>query len=155
MKHKAPILISILSIALFTSAVAAHDNFSKKRGDGGNMNNGIRAMKQLDLTDIQKEQLKELYSQRKEGVSTGRSQRNEIRNLINLGDVNNAAEIAATQARERVANIAETKQAVAAILTAEQLTELNTLQAERQLKREERAQRRADRRVAKADTSTS
>lgn len=145
-KNSLPMILSIFSIVLFTSAVAAHDTFSNKRGNGGQFNNGIRAMKQLDLNDEQRAQLKELLGQRKETATLARSQRNEVRDLIDAGDVNTAAEIAATLARERVTTMAEKQMAIEAILTPEQLEELNSLQAERQLKREQRAERRTARR---------
>lgn len=145
-ENSLPLIISIFSVILFTSVVAAHDNFSNKRDNGSQLYNGVKTMKQLDLSDEQKAQIKDLFGQRKELAAEAQTQRSEIRSLIEAGDINAAAEIAATQARARVTNISEKKLAVESILTPEQLTELNTLQAERQLKREQRAEKRASRR---------
>ena len=153
-KNKTPLLISILSIALFTSAVAAHDAFSNKRGKGNQMNYVVKSMKQLDLTDDQKAQLKEIFGERGKRRHASfdlQTKNNDVRNLIEQGDVNAASDIAARQARELVNKLAETKLAIESILTPEQLENLKTLQEERQLKRQERAQRRAERNILRAE----
>lgn len=154
-KNSKPILISILSVALFTSVVGAHDAFSDNRGKNNQIRNGIKAMKQLDLSEEQQSQLKELTSQRKEVAIEARSQRNQIQDLIESGDVNGAAEIAASQARERVSKMADKKMAIEAILTPEQLQQLSDLKAQRQAKIEERLQKRATRRAEKSETTNS
>lgn len=141
-----PIAISLLAIVFFTSVAAAQDGRGGRSDKGAQAFEGVRAMKQLDLTDEQKAQIKELSAQRKTASVDFRTQQQEIRDLVEAGDVNAAAEVAATQARTRVTNMAEQKMAFEAILTAEQLEQLKTQQAERQLKREQRIEKRQSRR---------
>ena len=160
-KHIASIIISILSITFITSAAIARDFDSKHRFKGGQMHHGMKIMKHLDLTDDQKDQMKVLFGGRDERRNTRlefRSQSKEVRDLIDAGDFNTAADIAANLARERVNKMAETKLAMESILTPDQLEKLKSLraerQSERQANRESRQQRRADRRSSE-DKSTS
>ncbi|MBX2847569.1 MAG: hypothetical protein KTR16_04565 [Acidiferrobacterales bacterium] len=149
-----PILISILSVAVFTGAVGAHQALSDNRSKRAEIYSSIKALRQLDLSEDQKNQIKAQFQQRKENSLDTLNQRKEVLSLIEAGDVDSAAEIAATRARTRVANIAEKKIALEAILSPEQLDQLNALIAERQIKRQEWAEKRAAKRAARAKTAT-
>lgn len=156
-KNIVPIIIGFLSIAFIANAASAQNPHSKKRFQGDYMSYNMKTLKQLDLTDDQKEQMKTLFGGRDERRNTRlefRSQSEEVRDLIDAGDFNAAAEAAASLARERVNKIAETKLAMESILTPDQLEKLKSIRAERQANRESRQQRRADRHSSE-DESTS
>ena len=160
-KNIAPIIIGFLSIAFIVSAASAQNHHSKNRFQDSYMSYSMKALKHLDLTDDQKDQMKTLFGgrdERKNAMLEFRSQSEEVRDLIEAGDFNAAAEVAANLARERVNKIAETKLAMESILTPDQLEKLKSMQAqrraERQANRESRQQRREDRHSSE-DESTS
>lgn len=131
-----------------------------KRGRGGKMH-GARMFKNLNLSEDQKAQLKQLRQASRETTKPLREQlrakRQELRSANAGGTFNEAlatqklTEMASLQAKmmgERV----RLQQAMLAILTPEQKTQLETARAERAAKRAERKAKRAERRNNNAET---
>lgn len=94
-----------------------------------------RVAEQLQMTDSQAEQFKQVMTDAKSSRKDMRKQRQEIQQLSDTGDLAGAADLAAKQARERVYQKAEVKQKLAEFLSAEQIEQLETLHANKSKRR--------------------
>ena len=128
-----------IAMLISTSASYAHDSFNKAGArQGGNASMGMRVLRQLDLSDEQTTQIKELFTAQREVASANRDRMQQARELSAAGDVDQAAQIAADLAREKVLARAANQQSIEALLTPEQVVELNSIKD----KVKERGQRR-------------
>jgi len=107
---------------------------------GREMGDGI--LRQLDLTDAQKAQLRAAGKQNREGM---RAQRDELRQLAEKrrqGSLTAAEEARAKALRDEIrANMQKSHEGLLSILTAEQKTKLEQLRSERKLHRGEMRER--------------
>lgn len=85
----------------------------------------------LDLSENQAAQIKQIMLTNAESRTGRREQRKIINDLIDANLVNEAAESAATFARQNVYNKADFKQQLNSVLTTEQAEELAVLKAKR------------------------
>lgn len=159
----------VIAAAVLPIAFGSASAFAFGGGKGGDHKGGNdfakkcggmdkRVMRQLDLTDAQKEQFKEL---RKQGREEGKGKSSEkfanmqahqqkVQDLV-LADTfdEQAAQTLAnemvTKQAERRVKMLEQKQKAMSILTAEQKTKLKELQAERMQECQERFEQRQER----------
>lgn len=129
------ILLSAFTAITFTGVVSAH---SDSDADGKNRTSN-RIIKKLDLSDDQAVQVTALFADRKNRSTTRQERAEQMRALIEAGNVDQAADMAANNAREKVLNRAVIQESLKAILTEEQLVEL----AESQNGRKGRGNRRS------------
>ena len=144
--------LGVLSVTLIAGNAWAqpgqgHHGFDRGHGPGAS-----HMFEGLDLTEVQKEQIHELFSsQREQGRAAHealRTARTTLRDAIHAGTLDEgairaaSADVAALEADQAVAR-AEVFQAVRQILTPEQQAKLDELKAEHA---ERRAGRRAERR---------
>ncbi len=131
------------------------DHASRHEGHrGGGMRGGFggRFAENLNLTDAQKEQLKQISARYREGAKAQRQQRGEGRrrggfDAFNGGVFNEAEVRAAAQARanarvEREVARARMMSEMYAVLTPEQKTQLAAARQQHEQKRQERRARR-------------
>lgn len=122
-----------IALTLMTGAAVAKGSGHK----GGGHNSPIeRMIEKLDLTDAQVIQVEELMGDR----PNKRESRAQIKELMDQGNVDQAAEQAANAARERVYQKAKFKSGLEQILTTEQLAKMEQNEL-RKKKREERRNR--------------
>jgi len=137
-------LAAILAMAMSVGVSYAHDTFKR---DGarqiGNNGFGVRALRRLDLSEEQTEQIKAMFVTVQETIAANQDRVLEMRELSEAGNVNQAAEIAAELAREKVVRNAETKQNIEALLTADQLAELDSMKDEDKHRGKGRSSRRS------------
>ena len=88
-----------------------------------------RVGEELGLTDVQQESVAALRAEFSSARETIHGQREEVIALVNSGNVDAAADLAARQARERVYQRAEMRRRLAEILTPEQLVQMDELRA--------------------------
>ena len=117
---------------VFTTTSIARDGF---KNDGARQFNndrviGLRTLRQLELTEEQSALVRELLTAQRETAQDLRERSREVSELIEAGNVDQAAEIAASIARERVTNTVTNKQNFQALLTSEQLTALESMKDE-------------------------
>lgn len=130
---KSVLLISALVVTMvFTTTSIARDEF---KNDGARQFNndrviGLRTLRQLELTEEQSALVRELLTAQRETAQDLRERSREVSELIEAGNVDQAAEIAASIARERVTNTVTNKQNFQALLTSEQLTALESMKDE-------------------------
>lgn len=124
---KLSLFLGILTTALITGTSHAHNKSKRGGAMSGPKTPGIQVLRQLDLSEEQREQVKELFSTQRELAPSKLESRNEIRELSEAGNINQAADMAAELARERVVTQANNRQNLEAILTAEQLEKLNSI----------------------------
>ena len=128
---------TLATTALAINSSIAHETGSRDGAQrhGGKM--GMRGLKELDLTEDQQAQVEALISSVKDTAQTNRERQREVRELSNAGDINQAAELAASIAREKVIARATMKENIRALLTPEQIEQLDAMKEEKRLRREE------------------
>ena len=92
---------------------------------------GERIARKLGLTEDQQasvEQIRETYRPNRDEV---RAKRSDVRALVENGEVDAAAELAATHAREAVYRRAQMRAELSEVLTPEQMAELESLMEQR------------------------
>lgn len=128
-----------------------HRGGGKGRHGGMGLGFGGRFAENLNLTDAQKEQMKQIATRYRESAKAQRQQGGEGRrggfDAFNGGTFNEAEVRAAAQARanaqvEREVTHARMMSEMYAVLTAEQKAQLATARQEREQKRQERRTRR-------------
>ncbi len=90
-----------------------------------------RMAEKLGLTEEQQQSLAELREQQRASREDQRAQREAISEANKSGDVDSAADLAASQARDRVYQQAEMRQQLEAILTPDQLVQWDEMQDRR------------------------
>ena len=90
-----------------------------------------RLAKKLDLTEEQVSAISALGGERGSRHETRKALREQIKSLIEAGDVDAAAALASEAAGERVREMAAKRAAMAEILTPEQLAEWESLKERR------------------------
>ena len=134
------VIASAVAFSLLAgSAVIAKGPNGKK---GGGHNRIERMIETLDLTDDQITQVEALMSSRKEARGSKKENRAQIKELIDQGLVDQAAELAATHARENIYDMVEFKNSLNAILTPEQITKMEENKQKRKERKEARKQKR-------------
>lgn len=88
-----------------------------------------RMMEQLDLTEAQRQSLESLRDEFEPGRDAVQAQRDEVMALVQSGNVDAAADLAANQARERVYQRAEMHRRMAEILSPEQLAKMEEIRS--------------------------
>ena len=84
---------------------------------------------ELDLTEAQELDLSSLRAEFVPVKDTANAQREGVMELVNSGDIDAAADMAANQARERVYQRAEIQRRLAEILTPEQFSQMQEIRA--------------------------
>jgi protein CpxP len=175
MSLKRKILTGITSgfaVVAFSSFAMAQDNSttpqpdnqkserkSWKRGDGEGTRGGfrrgghrggfgMRGLRQLNLTDAQKEQIRTIMESNRGNREVNQTQREELRQII---EAKRSGTITAEQQErlrafkeQRRAEARQTHQQILAVLTPEQRTQLEQLKQERKERRKEFRQNRRD-----------
>ena len=108
--------VSILAVA-FVASAGAHP--------------GDRFAEKLGLSELQQQSLATLRAEYAPLREAAREQRKEVMALVESGDVDGAAALAADQARDRVYQRAEMQRRMAEILTPEQLAQMEELRSSR------------------------
>ncbi len=90
-----------------------------------------RMSKKLDLTAEQQASVREIRAEYGGNREEALAKRAEIKALVDSGEVDAAAELAATHAREAVYRRAEMRNALSQVLTPEQLAEMEALTEQR------------------------
>jgi len=144
-----------ITIAAATTALIFAVGFTQadagSRGDDRGNRDTMKMLKQLDLSDDQKSQIKSIFkSSRQETASKERmSAKHELMRLDPAANdydaqVAKLADQAAERARAIVLRAAETKTKIAAVLTDEQKAELKQKMQERHAKRMEHLERKLE-----------
>jgi len=121
---KTIITTSALSLALLCgSSYAKGDHAHKPHKEKSHE----RMIETLDLNENQVDEFKEIMQAKAAIKKEKRQQRKEIRKLLDNGQTNQAAETAATYARQNVLALAEQKQRLETVLTQEQLSTLKEM----------------------------
>lgn len=122
--------------------------FGKRDGmrRGGGRGFGLHGLKELNLTDAQKEQIRTIMESKRRPNEANQTQREEIRQLMEAkrGGTMTAEQEARLKAfhEQRKAEMRQTHEQILAILTPEQKTQLEQLKQERKQRREEFRQKR-------------
>lgn len=90
-----------------------------------------RVVKLLELTPDQTASLQAFHAEHKEKKAARKNNRKEVKALLDAGDVDGAAALAAEQASARVYNMAKAKQALAKFLSDEQIEKLHQIKKRR------------------------
>lgn len=97
-----------------------------------------RLSQKLDLTAEQTASLKDIRANYGPNREEAKAKRAEVKALVDNGEVDAAAELAATHAREAVYRRAQMRAEVSQVLTPAQMAEMETLIEQRKEKRERR-----------------
>ncbi|MEP1230695.1 MAG: hypothetical protein ABJG88_08475 [Litorimonas sp.] len=100
------------------------------RGDSGQVFSQL-----TNVTEAQLESIKTLRAEFKQGRDEVRDSRENIKSMVELGNVDQAAEFAGQLASDRVHQRAEFQNRLATILTAAQMDELKQLRADKPKRR--------------------
>ncbi|HLM02201.1 MAG TPA: Spy/CpxP family protein refolding chaperone [Pyrinomonadaceae bacterium] len=118
---------------------------------------GMRGLRELNLTDAQKEQIRTIIESRRSNRQANQAQRDELRQIV---EAKRGGTITAEQESRLRAFRAERREAarqlheqILAVLTPEQKTQLEQMKQERQKRREEFRQRRQQQNRTAPDTS--
>jgi Spy/CpxP family protein refolding chaperone len=125
--------ISLMVVGVLLSALALQTFADTHRLD--------RLTQRLNLTAEQQSAMEGLHEQMEPNRQARNEARQEIRSLIASDQVDAAAALAADAARERTYRMAERRQAMAEILTPEQLQQLEEMRQRRGEKRQGRGRR--------------
>ncbi|MEE9379897.1 MAG: Spy/CpxP family protein refolding chaperone [Hyphomonadaceae bacterium] len=88
-------------------------------------------IEQLDLSEQQQSELQALREQSPRNQGAARQAREQVRELIRAGEVDQAAELVSKRSAERVRRRAQFRSELATILTPAQLQKLDALRADR------------------------
>ncbi|HTW75979.1 MAG TPA: Spy/CpxP family protein refolding chaperone [Steroidobacteraceae bacterium] len=119
----------------------------------------LRAFRQLNLSDAQRQRLRTILMsardsarQRREGRSGAAAARQSLAAIVNPGDPNYARAVQAAKdlAVQRIQQATQTQQALYAVLTPAQKTQLSQIFAQRRARRQQFEQRAAGRRSGSA-----
>jgi len=142
-------VIGTIAAVIFAIGITQADAGERDRGHGNR--DTMKMLKQLDLSDDQKTQIKGIFeASRKESRSENRmSARHELMRLDPSADdydaqVSQLADQAADNARQLLVKAAETKQKISNILTEEQRAELKQKMQERHDKRVKMLEKRLE-----------
>jgi len=122
--------------------------FGKRDGmrRGGGRGFGMHGLKELNLTDAQKEQIRTIMESKRNKGEANQTQREELRQII---EAKRSGTITAEQQarlkalhEQRRQEMRQTHEQILAILTPEQKTQLEQLKQERKERREEFRQKR-------------
>jgi Spy/CpxP family protein refolding chaperone len=130
-----------LALSLMTGSAIAKGPFGHK--GGGHHSQIDRMIEKLELTDEQAIQVEELIDSRVSLRASKFQSRSQIQELIDQGNVDQAADQAADTARERVYEMAKFKSSLEQILTPEQLAKME----ENKLRKQKRAERRRQKNI--------
>jgi protein CpxP len=122
-----------------------------RRGGRGGHGFGMRGLRELNLTDAQREQIRTIMESKRANREDNQAQREELRQIV---EAKRNGTITADQKERLKAFRAERREAarqlheqILAILTPEQKTQLEQMKQERQKRREEFRQRRQQNRT--------
>ena len=124
---KALLIISGLIISLVSAQISANDEIETKSAHPKMQHRLDRMIEKLELSDNQIDQFKAVMLEKAEIKANKRDQKQKIRQLIDNGFVDEAAETAATYEKQNIYAISEQKQRLAAILTEEQLATFESM----------------------------
>ena len=110
------IAFGLLTVAVATSASASPSD---------------RLAERLGLTEAQESSLTSLREEYAPSRDSAQAQREEIIAMVKAGNVDAAAELASSQARERVYQRAEMQRRMSEILTPDQMSEMETIRSSR------------------------
>lgn len=123
--------------------------FGKRDGGGmhrGGRDFGMRGLRELNLTDAQKEQIRTIMESKRANMEARQTQHEEVRQIM---EAKRSGTITADQQarlkalhQQRKAEMRQTHEQILAILTPEQKAQLEQLKQERKQRREEFRQKR-------------
>lgn len=148
---KTLLVISGLSLTLLASQIWANEDSESKPLNSKMQHRIERLIEKLELSENQVEEFKAAMQVKAEIRASKRDQKHKIRELLDGGYVNEAAETAATFEKQNIYAISEHKQRIAAILTDEQLTQLDSMHKD---KRDKGKHCRKHKRSSQAQTAT-
>lgn len=125
-----------ITLTMMTGVAVAQGPFGHK--GGGHHSPIERMIEKLELTDEQAIQMEALMVSRTSQRDSKFQSRSQIKELIDQGYLDQAAEQAADAARERVYEMAKFKSSLEQILTPEQLAKMEKAK----LRKQKRAERR-------------
>jgi Spy/CpxP family protein refolding chaperone len=141
---------AVLALSSTLALAAPHDGKGGRHGRGGRGGEfSQRFAEKLNLTDAQKQQIKDIQTsfreQNKAFFESTRETRQQMRAAREAGDTARFESLKATAQgqREQMKQLHQAQmQKVTAVLTPEQRTQWEALKAERQAKREQRGEHR-------------
>jgi len=134
---------SAAALLLMAGAATAEDYGGKRHG--GMRFNLERMADKLDLSDSQVTQIQQLIETNRPEKGSRKAHKAQMKELIEQGNVDQAAELAAEAARQRVYSRTNFKNGLSQILTAEQLAKMEEFKERRKERRERRKERKGGR----------
>lgn len=139
---------AVVALSSTLAFAAPHEGGKRGRGDRGGQEFGERFAKKLNLSEAQKQQIKDAQTafrnENKSFFDTVRDTRRQIKAAKEAGDTARAEQLKAT-AKSQHAQMKELRQAqhqrILALLTPEQRTQMEAMKAEREAKRGQRGHR--------------
>ena len=143
-------LASAVALMLIAGAATAKDHGGKRHGGMGF--NLERMADKLELSESQVTQIQQLIDTTRPEKGSMKARKAQMKELIEQGNVDQAAELAAEAARQRVYNRTNFKNGLSQILTAEQLAQMEEFKERRKERRERRKERKGGREGAESDS---
>lgn len=143
-------LASAVALMLMAGAATAGDHGGKRHGGMGF--NLERMADKLELNESQVAQIQQLIDTTRPEKGSRKAHKAQMQELIEQGNVDQAAELAAEAARQRVYNRTNFKNSLSQILTAEQLAKMEEFKARKKERRERRKERKGDRDDAESNS---
>ncbi len=143
-------LASAVALMLMAGAATAGDHGGKRHGGMGF--NLERMADKLELNESQVAQIQQLIDTTRPEKGSRKAHKAQMQELIEQGNVDQAAELAAEAARQRVYNRTNFKNSLSQILTAEQLAKMEEFKARKKERRERRKERKGGRDDAESNS---
>lgn len=130
-------LASAVALMVVAGVANAKDSWAKERGGKGF--NLDRMTNKLELNESQVNQIQQLIDITRPEKDSRKERKAQMQALIEQGNVDQAAELAAEDARQRVYSRMNFKNGLSQILTAEQLAKMDEYKERKRKRRSEKS----------------